>query len=87
MKTISLNRVMNTLSDSEMKMVKGGLDKITLAGDPKHIGDDEELTPKQEACKFPKKEGDECEWQDSAGVWHYGHCVFFFGQKHCSDLN
>jgi bacteriocin-like protein len=74
MKTISSKGIKETLSECELKNVKGGCepdcecDKIT-------------------ACKG-KKEGDTCCFVDESGVTQHGTCQTTpFSSRHCSDFH
>ena len=64
MKTISLNRVENALSESEMKLVKGGIDPLE---EPK------DLTVEESACN-KLANGDACSYTDNAMQVHKGTC-------------
>lgn len=89
MKKINLNGITNSLSDGEMKLVKGG------NGTPEAVFDIGEgsggggtLSPKQEACKPPIPIGAHCQWRDAYGALHGGRCVqILWSPPHCSNLN
>ena len=91
MKTINLRGITNSLSENEMKHVKGGSVPFEVAT-PDLLADDGEsskpLSNKQIACLPPNVVGGYCEFYDDRGVLRGGRCVKILGQKaHCSNLN
>ena len=96
MRTINLKGITTSLSENEMKYVKGGNPLSLEIANPDLLADDggddgfgaNPLSPKQEACKSPKKDGDPCSFVDDRGRTQYGKCVTIYGRpRHCSDLN